>query len=371
MIAVLAIVVLSAPPSSGMVSGAACESLQRPEDRGWARWRVYGSRRQDGEIRDAERQCSEGVSRCCLAAGKALEARVSGEDRDRARSLLEKGCALGEAEACWSLGGLDDGEDVGGERGKQVERAAELFSASCATELADACLRLGLLCADVAASPCRSESLPVLLDRAVGQYAARCGAGVGSACRELGYVFDKVRVCKVPGTTESECALYGTSGLSSASAAAESHAAFGKGCAADDATSCGELALKLLTAGPGMANPEQGVSTLEKACNIGFSQGCVFLGWAYAKSERHGLGELRAAVRKDVVKAADMYRRGCKQAESWSCYELGEAYRKGIGVRTNPAEAVKLLKQACEDGVGPACQASISETRPRTKLPAN
>ena len=69
----------------------------------------------------------------------------------------------------------------------------------------------------------------------------------------------------------------------------------------------------------------------------------------------HGYG-----VRRDVRKAAVIYRKAMRLGNAWACSNLGELYASGKGVKRNAARAMKLFQKGAARGSANAC-ANIGE----------
>ena len=81
----------------------------------------------------------------------------------------------------------------------------------------------------------------------------------------------------------------------------------------------------------------QAIYWLEKASIAGDMQSHTDLGIHYF----NGTG-----VEEDVIRAAELYRLGAEQGDSWAQYLLGLCYRDGTGVRKNIRVAISWWKKA-------------------------
>ena len=61
-------------------------------------------------------------------------------------------------------------------------------------------------------------------------------------------------------------------------------------------------------------------------------------------------------MEKDIQLAIEWYERAAAQGEAMALFNLGSLYRKGYGVRENPAKARELYPQAAAKGNRPARQ---------------
>jgi hypothetical protein len=139
---------------------------------------------------------------------------------------------------------------------------------------------------------------------------------------------------------------------------------FGKSCDLGHAPGCAALAELL---GPGAP----GAAANEKACALGLAASCTqaaaskqepaLLRQGCALGDGEACAEL-ARLTKDPVEAAADFERGCRERDGDACAALGHAYKDGHGVKADPArsrkllaQAIELLRYACQNGDRPAC----------------
>lgn len=88
-------------------------------------------------------------------------------------------------------------------------------------------------------------------------------------------------------------------------------------------------------------------SYLEKECENGSKAKCFL----FADMLQRGLG-----VEKDVVRAFDIFNKGCENNVSESCYEASVHYLEGKGTSHSFEESTTTLLKACDLGSKRACQ---------------
>lgn len=119
-----------------------------------------------------ERSCALSLYESCRVAGLMLLSSRSQAERSRGRSLVNKACQKGIAEACYVMGvayETGDGMD------SDVTRAVGFYVQGCSSGSAEACYRLALLYRDGRGVPQDASKADVLLAQA-------CQSGVSNAC---------------------------------------------------------------------------------------------------------------------------------------------------------------------------------------------
>ncbi len=84
----------------------------------------------------------------------------------------------------------------------------------------------------------------------------------------------------------------------------------------------------------------------KKACDDGYAQGCINLGFMYDKG---------IEVKQDYAKALKFYSRACDSGNIGGCSNLGTLYEHGKGVKQDYTKAVKLYTKACDGGYALGC----------------
>ena len=85
---------------------------------------------------------------------------------------------------------------------------------------------------------------------------------------------------------------------------------------------------------------------LEKSCNAGKAAACDELGGRL----RDGFG-----VRRDQVRAAQLFRKACQGKDKDGCADDARALALGDGQDSDPRKALPRLEQLCKSGRARAC----------------
>jgi TPR repeat protein len=91
---------------------------------------------------------------------------------------------------------------------------------------------------------------------------------------------------------------------------------------------------------------ERAMLAFERACSLGFAEGCSNQGALY----EHGRG-----VSANLGDARRLYNLACRRGSALGCSNLGVLYAKGRGVNEDEAVAARLFAQACTAGSEVAC----------------
>jgi uncharacterized protein len=89
------------------------------------------------------------------------------------------------------------------------------------------------------------------------------------------------------------------------------------------------------------------VEGYRKECEKGKARGCYNLGYRYEKGK---------GIRKDVVRAANLYEQSCEMGDILGCNNLGVLYETGNGVPKNVVKAAQLYTRACDKKDYLACR---------------
>ncbi len=81
-----------------------------------------------------------------------------------------------------------------------------------------------------------------------------------------------------------------------------------------------------------------------ESCNAGDAGSCDMVGFTYQ-------------MKKDYMKAAEYYGKGCDKNFASSCYELARMYRYGVAVDKDAGKAKELFAKACKGHYEEACKA--------------
>jgi TPR repeat protein len=358
----LEFLVLVATLEGSATRAPGCQELKRSADQRWAAWRRYGSPAQERLLRDAVAACDGGDIDCCLQAGSVYRDRVSSTaDRRRAPALFERACSAGNGEACWALSEVYRNGEGGIARSQDATnlqtRATTLLTTSCEDGTANACLQLGRIYGSGAIEEKGAADSVEHYRRGLALFQASCKGGHLPACLEWARLADEIQDCNGQEAAHTGCDLPLPRGAIAVDVSLAT-AMYERGCDSGDAGACSELSLRFLLGTQGVhSDKTKGAALLRRACDLGFAQGCLFLGWAYEKGKHHVLPELRGSVGKSDAEAAAFYERGCHHGDALSCYELGDAYINGrLGLQKDAKAGMELLRQACEDGFPKACE---------------
>jgi uncharacterized protein len=94
------------------------------------------------------------------------------------------------------------------------------------------------------------------------------------------------------------------------------------------------------------AKPDDVVSTLQRACDLGSSAGCAHLAFLYATG---------TVAERDDAKATPLYVRACELGDARGCYNVGLMYADGRGVAADAARAIAAYDEGCRGGSSTAC----------------
>ncbi len=165
---------------------------------------------------------------------------------------------------------------------------------------------------------------------AVKMYQGACTLQNGSACTNLGYLYER-----------------GMAGLSKNDYSAVTY--YRKGCNLSNGTGCKNLGVLYRAGRGGLSKSDvTAVSMYRKSCNLNDGGGCTNLGFMYER----GYGGLS----KDLSSAVNFYRTGCTKGDGTGCANLGYMYRNGLGgLSKNDYLAVENYRKGCDKKVGRGC----------------
>jgi len=110
---------------------------------------------------------------------------------------------------------------------------------------------------------------------------------------------------------------------------------------------CNNLAENLRDGKGGDQDLAGAATNFRTACEAGIAGSCNSLGNLYWEGK---------GVEQDRLRANVYYSKGCDGDAAWACYNVATSYRSGDGVLAkDPAQAVTLLRKACELGAARAC----------------
>jgi TPR repeat protein len=294
--------------------------------------------------------CDAGVAPACTNAA-TLE--LEGETAERAISRYERGCRLGDAEGCVSLGMLHFG---GNYPFSNPPSSFRWFLRGCAAGSAAAC-------GDLALS--YEHGLGVGQDgpRAAVLATAACESGEPLFCSNAGVLYLQGAVIKqdlprARGFFERACA--GKSPLGCANLGLLYEAGQGvsqdfrravelyrQACEGGSGLGCRRLGIALEAALGQPRDFKLAAQAYDQGCELGDAGSCSALGALYIEGH---LGDTKAEY------AAELLARACKGGSADGCYNLGVIYRRGQGVAKDDAIADKLRHEACTLGMDRACR---------------
>jgi TPR repeat protein len=122
-----------------------------------------------------------------------------------------------------------------------------------------------------------------------------------------------------------------------------------KGCNEGDLAACNSAGYAYLYGEGAPQDDAKGAAFYEKTCGARNAEGCAFFGWVLEK----GLG----GYDQNETKAAATYEKGCLDGKgnSFACTLLGVLHTEGRGVKKNLAKAAQLYRSGCELGDGEGC----------------
>jgi TPR repeat protein len=206
---------------------------------------------------------------------------------------------------------------------------------------------------------------------------ASCDAGKASDCVQLGRLYQNGRGLKKDMAAAaaaykkacdladaSGCTSLGTmhnSGLGMRKDVARAEELFRQGCDGGDAPGCMSVGFAQAVKEDGALSLPAAVASFVRANDLA-TKACDAGQWYASADNVSGcfvLGSLNEAgwgVRKDVVRAAGFYERGCTAGDDHACAFAARLYRTGTGVAKDPARAATLLEHACDAEHGWGCE---------------
>lgn len=295
-----------APAELGPDERCARGDLTACADLAWARTKSIRTEEHERGAREIRSLCERGLALACARSGDL----AWGNDKPAAKQAYERGCALGSALACASLGLLFDAEQTGS------PEARRLLEKACDEGSPEGCTWL--------AQTLRPDKWT---EEAIGRYwslmTRGCSGRVAAACRALGrreQAGDGVPRDAVAAATHFEIA-----------------------CEGRDAAGCVEWGAAL-ERGVGTTQDEKGaVRAYSIACDGGDTNGCFRLAQAYL----HGVG-----VEKDPPRASVLFVAACKRGDLSSCLRLGA----DADLEPDRARRLATLDGLCSASAMAACE---------------
>ena len=342
-----------------------------------------------------EEGCNNNHAQACIDLGSLYE-NGHGVEKDlgKATAIYKKGCLMSSGGACYEFARTTvktTKED------SQYLKAATLFADLCGRKHFQSCFSLGLMkrdglgmsvrvpeamdlfrisCGENIAQACTANADFLLEkdnetfapERGLDLLSRGCSLGDPIACVQFaGYLEQGKYIDKDPlraktlyeDTCDKKqgvgCQAVGRmyqEGKIVAQDFAKARSFFTRGCwDLYDAGSCGALGENYLLGINGvLKNSKESYFLLEKACSGGSDYSCGFLGHFYASE-----GDL---VKKDDIKALQLFEKGCKEKNVEACYNAGMLIVEDRIPNANYQQAWDNLKVACRMDMEKACEAS-------------
>lgn len=269
--------------------------------------------------------CTDGEAGDCFAAGRrVLLAHGAARDDARARTLLERGCTLGDKAACAERDLLDA-------RGREDPRRADSASG-----------RLQQACDNSDAHACA----------ALARF--RIGGGGGGSAGEL--LVTLRRACATEWPAACAYAALASPGAGTSRPPAEVESLLSSGCRALDATACGFLARLYVERDRSATERDLAGRLADAACSLYDPVACNLR----AEQYMFGLG-----VVVDHIRARTYAERSCSGRSGEGCYLLGRMAELGLGAQRDRGIASRLYQQACAAGVRADCSRPLT---PRSEV---
>lgn len=232
---------------------------------------------------------------------------------------LTRDCERGKAAACAEAGAMY--RDGAGAR-KDIVQAAVFYVKACA--LVDPSADPGY-CEDAGRMIGAAENLRGGTDKLKGTFAAwasSCEAGRAMNCNFLGLVYQM--------------------GAGFEKDFDKSRAAYARGCEGGAVSACSNAAYAYLQ---DPRDPAKVVHFLEKACDKSIGGDCTLLGTMIENGD---------GTKKDVKRAAGLYRRACDLGAGDGCTHLAGVHLGDDLGKADKPKALALAQQGCDlsDGVG-------------------
>ena len=259
------------------------------------------------DLDECRARCEAKQARACASAAEGLE-RQWAFSLDEQASLYERGCELGDANACAALGVLvQDGRG----RPHDDAKARQIYEQACDDGSGVACFNLALMYRSGNGAPIDDAKATALLAKAVPHYQAACDAGELEWCMNLGFVYE-----------------HGYAGEPDIKRA---ESIYQKACTAGHANSCVNLSLLWLDQG---TSPDTALGQLEKACEEDSGLACGALGHVYLKPA--------PAVTRDPARASTLLEKGCQLGDGRGCTLLAGMLSLGDDLPTDRERAQTL-----------------------------
>lgn len=142
-------------------------------------------------------------------------------------------------------------------------------------------------------------------------------------------------------------------------------AAFERGCALANARACASLASALEMGDRIERDVVRAAELYRRACSLGDALGCRRAGEMYESGRRGHVPTLQAPsppdpappdLAGDARLAVDLHARACELGDLEACFIAGRMLADGDGLAADPPRALTLFERACEDALALACE---------------
>lgn len=219
-------------------------------------------------------RCDHGGVAECMRAGEAHARRSDPDARDRALTLFEKACALGD--------GCVRGAEIAGNREEYAQRAAALRAKACDQRARDACADLGL-------AYMHGRGVPRDFERAREHLTFACDLGSMPACANLGLLYDNGDGVAVDKTRARQL--------------------YDEACDKEVGAACNNIGVMLE-----QDDPTAAAAAYDRGCRFGSARACMNLAELYAKGQ---------GVPEDAQRAMSLLKKACDYGESSACPKKG------------------------------------------------
>ncbi len=294
-----------------------------------------------------EQACNGYLGSSCNYMGYSFEhGTFNPLNKEKAMAYYLKACDLNYGLGCSNLGNFYVVDN-------DFAKAMEMFEKSCSLDIAIGCYRLALTY--------DNENNPKFDRNKTNElYAKACAMGEAMACGNLGinYYFGngvEKDAGKVSEYLSRGCELGNSLSCtrlgqyySELADETKSVEYFRKGCDMQHGEACfllSDLAEKGKLKPSATEKQRSSLDYLKLSCDLEYALGCAQTG-LYLHSK---------AKKKNPLRAAAYWERGCDLGNAQSCSELGELYFKGDAVAQDPVLTIKYLQRGCHGGSSEGC----------------
>lgn len=299
--------------------------------------------------RQLKAACARGDGESCHRASQLVS---RDGDSDEAQTLMERGCRLGEGEACAALAAwvLESQGNLGG-----GPRALELAAYACQSYSGAGCMLAGSL---------YERGIGASVDLAMAQSffhracAHRTAAGCEALARRVGgelatdlwAVGKRLRKQACREGSASDCVTFGVylhRGLGGEAAVEAAATVYAVACEAGEAEGCLHAG-QLWATGSGVeVSYDRAHAFFHRGCELENNDACAWEGLGY---------HLGRGATQDIARAAAIYERTCADGSAFGCVGMGKLYERGDGRPASSVKAQVFFNQACAAGEQRYCR---------------